>query len=281
MALWPFGKNSKHRQENEELQGQEWQSVGPESVEPAESAQAEVSGESADTELPLASGATGIVEHDPVSGDVGPFDGDSVEINDFDFSDFGVSILNLGSMRIPLPQESQVQVEMGDQSPRMLHIVTHHGRITPVAFAAPSSGGQWDQSVDEIADGMRGQGMPVTLEIGPWGREVVGTGTNGVIRIFGVDGPRWMLRMTCAAPTGKEEQLAALAREMAARTFVYRGNDPILAGNSLPVILPQQLAEQVQQAVQQRAQQQMAQQGQTHEDMRRSTNNQQQNGNQQ
>ena len=34
---------------------------------------------------------------------------------------------------------------------------------------------------------------------------------------------------------------------------IYRGEDPILAGNSLPVTLPQQLAEQVQQAMKQRA----------------------------
>ena len=64
-----------------------------------------------------------------------------------------------------------------------------------------------------------------------------------------------MYRLTLAAPAGKEEELAQLGREVVARTFIYRGEQPILAGSSLPVMLPQQLAEQVQQALQERQQQ--------------------------
>ncbi len=58
--------------------------------------------------------------------------------------------------------------------------------------------------------------------------------------------------MTLAAPAGMEADLADMAREVAARTFVYRGDDPILAGNALPVIMPEQLVEQVKQAMDQR-----------------------------
>ncbi|WP_018295663.1 DUF3710 domain-containing protein [Corynebacterium lubricantis] len=260
MALWPFGKKSSEKS-SEDTPASEPEVASAESTEASLNNEAPVAQPDPaekganETEAPLASGVSEGFEHDPVNGNVGPFDGDSVEFNDFDFSDFGVSVLNLGSLRIPLPKDTQVQVEMGDQGPKMLHIVTRHGRITPVAFAAPSSGGQWERSVEEISDGMRQQGMPTKMELGPWGREVVGTGVNGSIRIIGVDGPRWMLRMTLASPEGKEVELATLGRELTARVFVYRGNDPILAGNSLPVILPQQLAQQVQQAVQQRAQQ--------------------------
>ena len=103
---------------------------------------------------------------------------------------------------------------------------------------------------------MRSEGMPVSFETGPWGREIVGTGTNGVIRIIGVEGPRWLYRVTLAAPNGMEDDMATLGRDLIARSFVYRGPDPILAGNSLPVVLPAQLVQQVQQAVQARAMQQ-------------------------
>ena len=64
--------------------------------------------------------------------------------------------------------------------------------------------------------------------------------------------------MTLAAPAGMEADLAEMAREIAARTFVYRGDDPILAGNALPVIMPEQLVEQVKQAMDQRQQEQQA-----------------------
>lgn len=256
MALWPFGKKKKQEnaaqdaqptapQEEQKDQGIAQEQDTAEQTVPAASA----------APLEQAAGTTPLDNYDAVNGSTGPFDGDNVNIEDFDFTDFSNATLNLGSIKIPFPKEAQVQVEMGEQGPKMVHIVTRHGRITPVAFAAPRSGGLWEESAEEIAEGMRNEDMPVRFEQGPWGKEIVGTGTNGVIRIIGVEGPRWLYRVTLAAPSGREEDMAKLGREVVARSFVYRGNDPILAGNSLPVTLPKQLAQQVQQAVQQRAQQ--------------------------
>ena len=228
MALWPFGKK---QDEN-----------GTETGEP-------VVGESTYEE------PTPEVPAEEVEGDFGPFDGDTVSIEEFDFSDFSLGILDLGSMRIPLPKGSQVQVEMGEQGPKMVHIVTQFGRITPVAFAAPTSAGQWAEASEQIVQGMTADGLTVDIEQGPWGPEVIGRGEHGQIRIIGVEGPRWMLRMTTTAPGDRAEGLRDLAREMTARTFVYRGEEPMLAGNSLPVVLPQQLVAQVQQAMEQRTRQ--------------------------
>jgi len=142
----------------------------------------------------------------------------------------------------------------------MVHIVTEFGRITPVAFAAPNSAGQWAEAGEQITQGMMGDGLETDVDQGPWGPEIIGQGEHGKIRVIGVEGPRWMLRMTTTAPHDRAEGLRDLAREITARTFVYRGSDPILAGNSLPVVLPKQLVEQVQQAMQQRAEQAQQQQ---------------------
>ncbi len=261
MAIWPFGRKKKKQQAEAEANVQaprEEPVAAEETAAPAEPAAATPVETPEEQHAPAmqasaAEGLQALTDYDPVSGSTGPFDGDNVEIEDFDFSDFSQATLNLGSMRIPLPKESQVQVEMGEQGPKMVHIVTRYGRLTPVAFAAPRTGGLWEESTEEIIEGMRSEGMPVELEQGPWGHEIVGTGTNGVIRIIGVEGPRWLYRVTLAAPTGSEEQLAELGRETVARSFVYRGEDPILAGNSLPVVLPAQLAQQVQQAAEERA----------------------------
>ena len=70
-----------------------------------------------------------------------------------------------------------------------------------------------------------------------------------------MEGPRWLYRMTLAAPHGKEDDLAELARGVIARSFIYRGTTPVLAGNSLPVEIPAPLAAQLQQAMAQQAQQ--------------------------
>lgn len=239
MALWPFGKN-KHKERDAE----------PNASDAAKTAPAADEAHTAPSEPEAAS----------VEGTSGPFDGDSVDIEEFNFSDFASGVLDLGSLKIPLPKGSQVQVEMGEQGPKMLHIVTTAGRITPVAFAAPNSAGQWETASDEIAEGMTADGMPATFEQGPWGREVVGKGEKNTIRIIGVEGPRWMLRLTLATPNEKADEIIELGRAVAARVFVYRGAEPILAGNSLPVVLPPELVEQVNKAAEQRKQNSQQQQ---------------------
>lgn len=265
MALWPFGKKDKDTEADpvtEALDASPAQRSGSGQHDNAGAAtaqfgvahEAEAADSSADAapqEKPSEMSVKAVA-HDAVNGNSGPFDGDSVDITEFDFSDFSVGILDLGSMKIALPKGSQVQVEMGENGPKMLHIVTKVGRITPVAFAAPRSAGQWASAAGELLQGIERDGLQAHLEDGPWGTEIVGTNPNGTIRIIGVEGPRWMLRMTLAAPQGMEGDLADLAREVIARTFVYRGESPILAGNSLPVTMPQQLVEQVRQAMEQR-----------------------------
>ena len=259
MGIWPFGKkNEDAKKEQAKPAAKGEKPVGPESVDKdAQESYPPVEDTAADAAVASGNEPREFA-HDAINGQTGPFDGDSVDIETFDFSDFSIGILDLGSLRIPLPKESQVQVEMGEQGPRMLHIVTKVGRITPVAFAAPRKPGQWAESVEEIREGMSRDGLTVTTEPGPWGAEVVGKNDNGQVRVIGADGPRWMLRMTLAAPAGMEADLAEMAREVAARTFVYRGEDPILAGNALPVIMPEQLVEQVKQAMDQRQQEQQA-----------------------
>lgn len=265
MALWPFGKKDKDTEADpvtEALDASPAQRSGSGQDDNAGAATAQFGvaheAEAADSAADAAPQenpsemSVKAVAHDAVNGSSGPFDGDSVDITDFDFSDFSVGILDLGSMKIALPKGSQVQVEMGENGPKMLHIVTKVGRITPVAFAAPRSAGQWASAAGELVQGIERDGLQAHLEDGPWGTEIVGTNPNGTIRIIGVEGPRWMLRMTLAAPRGMEGELADLAREVIARTFVYRGESPILAGNSLPVTMPQQLVEQVRQAMEQR-----------------------------
>lgn len=270
MALWPFGKNKS--QNSESVEPSRVEDVTASAADAEASADLEDAVDRGEGEQTVTrgdadeTGAPAVVPHDAIGGSTGPFDGDNVNIEDFDFSDFAVGVLDLGSIKVALPKESQVQVEMGEQGPQMLHIITRHGRFTPVAFAAPNSGGLWEESSQEIADGMRNDGMPAVFENGPWGREVVGKGEGGVIRVIGVEGPRWLYRVTLAAPHGEEDGMAELGREMIARSFVHRGSTPVLAGDSLPVQLPAELAGQLHQAMMQAQQDAQAQQAAEHGD---------------
>lgn len=192
-------------------------------------------------------------EFDPIGGNFGPFDGDSVDFRTFDFSDFAKGGLDLGSMLIPVPHEGEVQVEMGPNGPQMIHIITPVGRVTPVAFAAPRNGDLWAEAAQEIAQGMSNDGMAVSVENGPWGEEIVAEAPNGAMRILGANGPRWMFRLTLAGPKESAEQLTQLAREITSRTFVNRGSDPIPAGEALPVKMPQAMADELSKQLQARA----------------------------
>ncbi|MDR6277529.1 DUF3710 domain-containing protein [Corynebacterium suicordis] len=196
-------------------------------------------------------------EHnEPATGndkaDFGPFDGDTVDYQQFDFSDFAKGGLDLGSMLIPVPHEGEVQVEMGQSGPQMVHILTPAGRLTPVAFAAPRQGNLWEESIPEVVEGMTKDGLTVALEDGPWGEEIAATVGDGAMRIIGAMGERWMLRLTLAGPAEGAEEVARIAREVMARSFVRRGNDPIPAGNVLPVTIPQAMAEELQKQIQAR-----------------------------
>lgn len=194
-----------------------------------------------------------VAEQGQEDNDFGPFDGDTVNFEDFDFSDFSDGALDLGSMVIPVPRGGGVIVEMGPEGPQMIHLQVDGGRLTPVAFAAPRNGDLWAETIDETVAGMTKDGLEVHLEDGPWGQEICAVAGEGQMRIIGANGPRWMFRMTLAGEKSKAEELALIAREIVARTFIRRGNDPIPAGQALPVLMPPALQEKMEQQLQQMA----------------------------
>lgn len=197
-------------------------------------------------------------QQDQTENDFGPFDGDTVNFQDFDFSDFATGALDLGSMLIPVPHGGEVKVDMGPEGPQMIHLEIDGGRITPIAFAAPRNGDLWAESVEETVAGMTKDGLDVHVEDGPWGQEICAVAGEGQMRLIGVNGPRWMFRATLAGEKSKADELAKVAREIIARTFIRRGKDPIPAGQPLPVLMPQAMADALQEQLQQLAHRQNA-----------------------
>jgi len=180
--------------------------------------------------------------------------------------------LDLGSVFLPMPDGAQLQVEMSPEgAPQNVHLVTQYGRITVSAYAAPKSPGQWREVASELAESLRADNAEVSIESGPWGREVAASTPNADLRFIGVDGPRWMVRCVVAGPAGaivSDGPLVATARAVLLNTVIKRGNDPHPVRTPLPVVLPQVLVEQLQAAhaqqvaaQQQAAQEQAAQQG--------------------
>jgi len=179
----------------------------------------------------------------------GPFD-----IDDFDDPEVAaVGRLDLGSVLIPVPAAGQVQVELNQLGgPSAVWVVTPNGRFTVAAYAAPKSAGLWREVAGELADSLRKDSAKVSIESGPWGREVVGS-AQGMVRFIGVDGYRWMIR--CVV-NGSQETMAALtkeARDALADTVVRRGDVPLPVRSPLQIQLPEPMAAQLRAATEQAA----------------------------
>jgi Protein of unknown function (DUF3710) len=187
----------------------------------------------------------------------GPFD-----IDDFDDpSVAALARLDLGSVLIPMPEAGQVSVEVSETGvPTAVWVMTPNGRFTIAAYAAPKTAGLWRDVATELADSLRKDVAKVTIEDGPWGREVVGVAADqgqgaGVVRFIGVDGYRWMIRCVVNGPQENITALADEARKALADTVVRRGETPLPVRTPLPVQLPEPMATQLRAAAEQAAQQ--------------------------
>ncbi len=157
--------------------------------------------------------------------------------------------LDLGSVRVPLPANAQIQVEMDPSGPlRAVHIVSQHGRYTLSAYASPRSSQLWPEISKELADQLGSDGARVRKENGEWGTELVAFVNNVLLRFVGVDGPRWMLRAVAAGPKEQSAQAAEELRDMVRETIVVRGIQPMPVRTPLPLKLPDEIAEHIEQA---------------------------------
>jgi hypothetical protein len=195
----------------------------------------------------------------------GPFD-----IEDFD--DPAVATVgrhDLGAVLIPENEAAELAVEVNQQGqPTMAWMVTSNGRYNVTAYAAPKAGSLWREVVTEVADSLRKESAEVSIQDGPWGREVVGHMTNGpepvVMRFIGVDGYRWMVRGAAVGSPDNAEAIARDLRNALSDTVVRRGDAPQPVRNMLPLQLSDaliaRLRARAEQMMAEHAQQQAGQQ---------------------
>jgi Protein of unknown function (DUF3710) len=172
----------------------------------------------------------------------GPWDED-------DAPEDGLNRLDLGSVRLPVPNGAQLQVEM-DQAGggvKAVHVITPVGQLTVTAYAAPRSGGLWREISTELAEQLNSDGATVRTTTGEWGLELLAAVGEIQLRFVGVDGPRWMLRGVVAGPPDRLENSTAALYELVRGTVVVRGTQPMPVRTPLPIELPPAIANHIQQ----------------------------------
>jgi len=156
--------------------------------------------------------------------------------------------VDLGPLRIRGRVGFQLQVPQDDGGGAgSVVLVTEEAGLELRAFAAPRSGGLWDEVRQElVAEVQRLEGQVEELE-GPFGPELrvqipvsLPDGQDGFqpSRIVAVEGPRWMLRATFLGSAALEPDEDGLLEQAFREVVVVRGDDPRPVREPLLIELP-------------------------------------------
>lgn len=170
-----------------------------------------------------------------------------------DAPDDGLQRLDLGAMKVPVPPQTEVRVEMGPQGQVVAATLVRGASAMQVSvFAAPRTEGIWGEVREEIATSLRESGGRADEVAGPLGVELNATVPTEVpdkgralmpARFLGVDGPRWFLRALITGPAANDSAAAEELENAMRAIVVVRGGDPRAVRDPLPLRLPKDVAE--------------------------------------
>ena len=175
------------------------------------------------------------------------------------YADLGYGHIDLGALAIGVPPGRDLNVALDPNGLPEFHVVTTVSRVIPRVFAAPKSAGQWRTMVSDMSDQLEQQGAEISIEDGPWGRELVAVMPGAVFRAIGVDGHRWTAEVRIMATPELAEQAAEEGREVFRHLLVNRGDGPMPVREQLPLTIPDEIQQALEKARTQMAAQQQAQ----------------------
>lgn len=151
--------------------------------------------------------------------------------------------LDFGALWVRGVDGLQVQAQVDEASGAVGVITLTHdqGGLQLQVFAAPRTGGLWEEVRGKLKSSVTGQGGVIEEQTGEHGIElrgrVPGQGALQPVRFVGVDGPRWFLRglfLGRAADPGASVELEQVFRDI----VVIRGTEAMPPGEALPMRLP-------------------------------------------
>jgi hypothetical protein len=162
-----------------------------------------------------------------------------------------VERLDLGALRVaPAPGvDVQVQVDETTGKVTQLTLARPDGAVQVQPYAAPRSGGLWDDVRSQIKSSINQSGGLVEEAQGPFGPELRaqvkasdGSAALQPARFAGIEGPRWFLRAVFLGAAAREGEAAAALEAMVRTLIVVRGGEAMPVGAPIPLTLPQTAA---------------------------------------
>lgn len=182
--------------------------------------------------------------------------------------------IDCGSLLIPMRDGFDVQINVAEEQGVWVAVVRGDSGMQLQAFAAPRSGGLWDEVRHEIAANIAESGGSCQDQAGPFGIELLahvlfvepdqtgeagqaegeprglgGSGGTGggdsaqelqPVRFIGFDGSRWFLRGVISGPAAGDAALGAPFDEIFADVVVVRGDHPVPPREQLEIRLPEE-----------------------------------------
>lgn len=178
-------------------------------------------------------------------GATGPWDSRQAPQDD------AVNRIDLGSLKVPVVDGMQLRLEAPQPGADIasVSLVLAGSQMSLRVFAAPRSESLWDEVRQEITTAITDNGGEVTVQEGPFGRELAtvvpvtdpsGKTVRSGLRLVGVDGPRWMLRADFLGAAAASPEAAAALEEILSGIIVHRDSQPRPPREPLPLHAPGQ-----------------------------------------
>lgn len=157
--------------------------------------------------------------------------------------------IDFGSLQVPVAEGFEIQLNIADDQGPLIAVVRGDSALQLQAFAAPKSGGLWDDVRQEIASAVTQAGGGSEEAAGPFGTELharvtgdpaLGQGGLQQVRFLGVDGPRWFLRGVLTGPAARHASASAPFEDVFAGVVVVRGDHPVPPRDLLEIQLPEE-----------------------------------------
>jgi hypothetical protein len=158
--------------------------------------------------------------------------------------------IDCGSLLVPVREGFDVQINVAEEQGAWVAIVNGDSGMQLQAFAAPRTGGLWDEVRHEIAANIADSGGSCHESEGPAGTELRAQVPVGEeeglaeqvqpVRFLGFDGPRWFLRGVVSGPAATEPAMGAPFDELFADVVVVRGDYPAPPREQLEIRLPEE-----------------------------------------
>jgi hypothetical protein len=174
-----------------------------------------------------------------VADRVGPWDITEVEGD-------GIERLDLGGLRVTAVDGVDVQVQVDEASGTVVQLTFARpdGAVQVQPYAAPRSGGLWDDVRGQIRSSINTGGGLVEEAQGSFGTELRaqiradGSTTLQPARFVGIEGPRWFLRAVFLGAATKGGATTDVLEGMVRSLVVVRGGEAMPVGAPIPLRLP-------------------------------------------